>query len=377
MSDQEIDLEVPETAEQFMKTALKLAARGRGLTSPNPMVGAVVVREGEIVGRGFHVYSNRDHAEVCALREAGTRSLGADLYVTLEPCNHRGRTPPCVEAIISSGIERVFVAVRDPNPDVTGGGVEALRVAGIETVVGLCEDGARQLNEAFFCAIQKGRPFVTLKLALTLDGKIATRRGESKWITGSAARRNVHELRFENDAILVGITTILQDDPSLDVRSGRPNQITKVVLDSELRIPRDAKLFLSGDRVLIFHSAKASPGRRTALRDRAELREVAGSEHRLSWRGVLAALASERINSLLVEGGAEVAASLIAQEYVDRLILFYGPRTIGDSGISAIGDLGVDVLNDAPRWEVVGTRRLSPDVMLELRPEGKSEEGEA
>jgi diaminohydroxyphosphoribosylaminopyrimidine deaminase/5-amino-6-(5-phosphoribosylamino)uracil reductase len=371
MSDWGIGMEALEDQEQFMKAALKLAAQGRGLTSPNPMVGAVVVREGGIVGRGYHLYSKKDHAEVCALGQAGTGALGADLYVTLEPCNHQGRTPPCTQEIISSGIRRVLVAVRDPNPEVRGGGVDALRAAGVETVVGLCEREARELNEAFFHSIEKGRPFVTLKLALTLDGKIATRHGESKWITGSASRRMVHRLRFEYDAILVGIRTVLQDDPSLDVRSGRPNHITKILLDSKLRTPLDARLFQSGDRVLIFHSADIPREKRTALQDKAELHRVVGSEHQLSWKGVFKTLARERINSLLVEGGAEVAASLVNQQYVDRLLLFYGPRTIGAGGISAIGDLGVNVLDDAPRWEVVRTRRLSPDVMLELRPEGK------
>ncbi len=368
MPDEKVDLEALKAGEQYMRAALKLAARGRGLAGPNPMVGAVVVKRGDVVGRGYHVYSKKEHAEVRALREAGAGALGADLYVTLEPCNHQGRTPPCSQKIISSGVKRVFVAVRDPNPDVRGGGVESLRAEGIETVVGLCEEEARALNEAFFHTIKHRAPFVTLKLALTLDGKIATQQGESKWITGSASRRVVHRLRFENDAILVGIGTVLQDDPSLDVRWGRSNQITKVLLDSELRIPLDARLFLSGDRVLIFHSPEVSTEKQEALQDRAELHEVAGSKHRLSWERVLTALARERITSLLIEGGAEVAASLMREQRVNRLLLFYGPRMIGASGISAVGDLGVERLADAPSWEVIQTRRLPPDVMLELRP---------
>ncbi len=368
MSDEKIDPEVLKAGEQYMKVALKLAARGRGLASPNPLVGAVVVKKGEVVGRGYHAYSSKDHAEVRALREAGAKALGADLYVTLEPCNHQGRTPACSQAIISSGVNRVFVAVRDPNPDVCGGGVESLRAEGIETVVGLCEEKARALNEAFFHTVEHRTPFVTLKLALTLDGKIATQQGESKWITGSASRRVVHRLRFENDAILVGIRTVLQDDPSLDVRQGRSNQITKVVLDSELRTPLDARLFLSGDPVVIFHSRKASTEKREALQERAKLHEVTGSRHRLSWERVLTELARERITSLLVEGGSEIAASLMREQRVNRLLLFFGPRMLGASGISAVGDLGVERLADAPRWEVIRTRRLPPDLMLEVRP---------
>jgi diaminohydroxyphosphoribosylaminopyrimidine deaminase/5-amino-6-(5-phosphoribosylamino)uracil reductase len=375
MSDEGIGLEAAKVGEQYMKAALKLAARGRGLASPNPMVGAIVVKKGEVVGQGYHVYSSKDHAEVRALREAGARALGADLYVTLEPCNHLGRTPPCSQAIISSGVKRVFVAVRDPNPDVSGGGVEFLRAEGVETVVGLCEDKARALNEAFFHTVEHRTPFVTLKLALTLDGKIATQQGESKWITGSASRRAVHRLRFENDAILVGIRTVLQDDPSLDVRRRRSNQITKVVLDSELRTPLNARLFLSGDPVVIFHSPMASAEKRNALEKRAELHEVAGGRHRLSWEDVLTALARERNTSLLVEGGAEIAASLIREQRVNRLLLFFGTRMLGSSGISAVGDLGVERLADGPRWEVIRTRQLPPDVMLELRPGMKVQRG--
>jgi len=262
----------------------------------------------------------------------------------------------------------VFIAVRDPNPDVRGSGVEVLREAGIETSVGLCEKEARDLNEAFFHVTENRTPFITLKLALTLDGRIATQKGESKWITGETSRKSVQRLRFENDAILVGVETVLQDDPSLDVRWRRAKPTTKVILDSRLRTPPDARLFLSRDRVLIFHSSQAPTEKISALSNKAELVAVEGSKQGLSWDEVLGELAREKLSSVLVEGGGRVAASLIREERVNRLILFYGPRMLGAEGVPAVAKLEVASLVDAPSWEVVRTRRLPPDFMVEARP---------
>ncbi len=347
-----------------MRRALRLAARGFGRTSPNPMVGAVVVRKGEIVGQGYHVYARRDHAEVVALRQAGPQARGAELFVSLEPCSHFGRTPPCVETIVKAGVSRVLVAVEDPNPLVRGRGIRYLEQHGIEVEVGLCASQAAELNAAFFHFIVHRRPFVTLKLALTLDGKIATRTGESKWITGPQARRRVHRLRYGSDAILVGIETVLRDDPSLDVRWRRRNGITKVVLDSSLRCPAAARLFESGDPVVLFHSAGLSKSADPASEGRAELVPIAPCGDGLDWAAILDELGRRNITSLLVEGGARIATSLLEASLANRVELFYGPVLVGGDGLGAVGTLGIDHLSDALRVEDLRVRRLGDTVLL-------------
>lgn len=355
--------------EAFMRRALRLAARGYGRTSPNPMVGAVVVSDGEIVGEGYHVYARRDHAEVVALQRAGRRAKGADLYVTLEPCSHFGRTPPCVELIERSGVRRVYVAVEDPNPLVEGKGVGYLRERGIQVESGLCEAEAARLNAAFFHFVVHRRPYVTLKLAMTLDGKIATRTGESKWITGPKARRLVHRFRYGSDAILVGIGTVLRDDPSLDVRWIRKNRVTKVVVDSELKCPEDARLFESQDSVILFHRTGLRDVSRSDLGDRAELVAVPKREYGLSWVDVLDELGRRNVMSLLVEGGARVATSLVARRGVNRIVFFYGPVLMGGDGIDGIGQLGFGRLSDSFRLTDLQVRRLGVDLMVSGSPE--------
>ena len=269
-----------------MQHALKLARRGSGQASPNPMVGAVVVKDNHIVGEGYHVYSRRHHAEVIALHKAGELAQGADLYVTLEPCSHTGRTSPCINEIIKAGVERVYVAIRDPSPVVNGKGIQFLRRAGVKVFEGLCKEKALRLNEDYFHRVQTGKPFSTLKLALSLDGKIATRTGMSKWITGEKAQRLVHRIRFRHDAILVGSKTVRQDNPALDVRSSKSNQIVKVILDSELRIDPNARLFRSQDPVLIFHSCRSSL-RNSRIPTSCELIKVGRGTGGLDWKEIL------------------------------------------------------------------------------------------
>ncbi len=351
----------------YMKRALHLARRGAGRASPNPMVGAVVVRDGEIVGEGSHVFSKRDHAEAIALHDAGNRARGADLFLNLEPCSHTGRTSPCVERIIRAGIKAVHVATRDPNPRVNGKGVERLEAAGIAVQEGLCEAEATRLNEAFFHLVQTGKPFVTLKLALSLDGRIATSTGSSKWITGDKARRIVHRLRYEHDAILVGIGTVVQDDPSLDVRGRRKNRIVKMVLDSELRTKPGARLFRSGDPVVIFHSDKASETGGGGLSKAAALVGVARGSDGLEWAEILKGTGQRGLNSLLIEGGGTVAASALRAGAVQRMLLFYAPRIIGGDGLPGFGPLGVKSLEKAFRVNLTQIRRLGEDFLLEAR----------
>ncbi len=351
------------TTRHFMKRALSLARRGIGRASPNPMVGAVVVRDGVAVGEGWHRYDQVDHAEVLALNQAGEKSVGADLYVNLEPCSHQGRTPPCVERILESRIARVFVAVRDPNPLVAGQGVSRLRSSGVDVVEGACSDEAESLNEAFFHSIERGTPLVQLKMAMTLDGRIATAKGESKWITGSRARRRVHNLRFASDAILVGVNTILEDDPSLDVRGRRRKTITKAVLDSKLQTPRNARIFGSGDPVILFHSrGRTDP---TGVGEIAELVGVDRGSDGLNWSSVLSELGGRRVRRLLIEGGGRVAASALRHGVVRRVSFFYGPKLIGADGVPGIGVLGVGRLDEALELERMTTVRLGSDLLLE------------
>jgi diaminohydroxyphosphoribosylaminopyrimidine deaminase/5-amino-6-(5-phosphoribosylamino)uracil reductase len=327
----------------------------------------VVVRKGEIVGEGSHVFSKRHHAEVIALRNAGDGARGADLFLTLEPCSHTGRTPPCVEEIIRAGIKAVYVATRDPNLRVNGKGIERLAEAGITVHEGLCEPEATRLNEPFFHLVRTGKPFVTLKLALSLDGRIATRTGSSRWITGDQARRVVHRLRYEHDAILVGVRTVAQDDPSLDVRGHRRNRIVKMVLDSELRTDPEARLFHSGDPVLIFHSMKPSEVRARQLPQQAELVGVGRDSDGLKWAEILTEAGRRGLNSLLVEGGGTVAASVLRARAVQRMFLFYAPKIIGGDGLPGFGPLGVETLEKALRVDLTRIRRLGEDFLLEAR----------
>ena len=349
-----------------MQHALKLARRGLGKASPNPMVGAVVVKDNHIVGEGYHVYSRRHHAEVIALQKAGELAQGADLYVTLEPCSHTGRTPPCINEIIKARVERVYVAIRDPSPAVNGKGVQLLKKAGVKVFEGLCEEKAFSLNEDYFHRVQTGKPFTTLKLALSLDGKIATRTGRSKWLTGEKAQSLVHRIRFRHDAILVGSKTVCQDNPALDVRSFRSNQIVKVVLDSELRVEPNARLFWSQDPVLIFHSCRSSL-RNFPNPKACELIKVGRGTGGLDWKDILNELGKRCINSLLIEGGGEVAASLLGSNFLQRMLLFYAPKIIGEEGVSGFGSLGVSGLSEAYQVSFSKIQRVGDDFLVEVR----------
>jgi len=363
---------MPPHPLEYMKRALQLARRGTGLASPNPMVGAPSLSEPVIVGEGFHVYEKRDHAEVLALRQAGKSALGADLYVTLEPCVHVGRTPPCVQSIIGSGIRRVFVATKDPNPLVSGRGVATLREAGIEVVEGLCVREADTLNEKFFHFIRTGQPFVLLKLALSLDGRIATCSGESKWITGPEARSMGHRLRFECDAVLVGIRTVLIDDPLLSVRGRRTKRIVRIILDSELQTPASARLFSSPDPVMLFHSSDSTGRKSINYPAGAELVAVDRGESGLDWSQVLDELGRRGISSVLVEGGSRVAASALTQRVVQKLALFYGPKVIGGDGLPGIGVLGVRNIADAIDVSASRVRRVGSSLLVEGYPRNES-----
>jgi diaminohydroxyphosphoribosylaminopyrimidine deaminase / 5-amino-6-(5-phosphoribosylamino)uracil reductase len=360
-----------ESAERFMRRALELAERGRGLTSPNPMVGAVVVAsDGEVVGEGFHVRAGAPHAEVEALQAAGPRARGATLYVTLEPCAHHGRTPPCVDAIVAAGVARVVAAVGDPNPRVSGRGFEELRRAGVETATGVAAAAAERQNRVFLTAMRAGRPHVTLKAGMTLDGKIADVHGASRWITGEAARRHAHRLRGEADAIVVGIGTVLRDDPELTVRLSPPwpREPFRVVLDTGARTPPTARIVKAGTsaRTLIVVGGDAPAARTRDL-------EAAGAtvlrcprrDARIDPSALLAELFAREVRAVLVEGGGEVHAAFLDAGLVDRVAIFVAPLLLGGRHASSVVAGAGRELKRAVRLGAFGVTPLGDDLLLE------------
>ncbi|MDN5361045.1 MAG: diaminohydroxyphosphoribosylaminopyrimidine deaminase [Moorella sp. (in: firmicutes)] len=354
----------------FMRRALDLARRGLGRTSPNPAVGAVIVKDGRVIGEGYHQKAGTPHAEIHALQAAGPAARGSTLYVTLEPCCHYGRTPPCTEAIIAAGIRRVVAAMADPNPRVAGGGFQALRQAGIEVETGLLAEEARQLNEAFIKYITTGNPWVTLKMALTLDGKIATRTGAARWITGQEARERAHELRDTHDAILVGIGTVLADDPELTTRlpGVRGRDAVRVILDSHLRLPLTARVvsLRSAAPTLVATTAAAPAEAREELAARGvQVLVLPAEAGRVAWQPLLAELARRQITSILVEGGSGVNATALAAGVVDKVIAFIAPKIFG--GVEAPGPVGgLGVADPGAAWQLerLAVKRCGEDLML-------------
>ncbi len=355
--------------EELMAEALQLAAQADYHTSPNPMVGALVVRDGEVVARAFHQRAGEDHAEVLALREAGERARGADLYVTQEPCSHYGRTPPCAEAVVAAGVRRVVVGMRDPNPKVDGRGLQALRAAGIAVVEGVLADRVSKLNEFFVKWVTTGKPFVTAKFAMSLDGRIATHGGESKWITSEEAREQVHRLRHAHDAILVGANTVLRDDPNLTTRlpGGGGRSPLRVVVDSRLRVPVDARIFRQESGGVLVATSDRSRGER--LREFEErgvpVVVLPSSQGRVGLPDLLRHLGERQCISLLIEGGSSMHGSAFDQRLVDKVVAFIAPRVIGGlEAPGAVGGHGVDSLADAPMLRDVEVQRLGPDVVV-------------
>jgi diaminohydroxyphosphoribosylaminopyrimidine deaminase/5-amino-6-(5-phosphoribosylamino)uracil reductase len=361
---------VADTDAVFMRRAFGLAERARGLTSPNPLVGAVLTNGERVLAEGFHRAAGCPHAEVEALAAIRDESRGATLYVTLEPCVHHGRTPPCVPRIIEAGVRRVVGAVADPNPLVSGRGFEALRAAGIDVLEGLLPGEARRQNRAFLTAMRKHRPHVTLKGAMTLDGKIADSRGTSQWITGDEARYRAHRLRSEADAIVVGIGTVLADDPRLSVRLDRPwpREPYRVVLDWFARTPPTARVIASQtpSRAIIAVGAGAPRDRVRALEAAgATVMPCSGADERVGLAGVLEELFAREVRAVLVEGGGAVHAGFVEEGLVDRVAVFVAPLLIGGRAApSLLGGLGRR-LDQAVRLDNFETRRLGQDLLIE------------
>jgi diaminohydroxyphosphoribosylaminopyrimidine deaminase/5-amino-6-(5-phosphoribosylamino)uracil reductase len=355
---------------EWMARALGLAAEGLGLTSPNPAVGAVLVRDGAVVGEGFHRVAGGPHAEAVALAAAGDGARGATCYVTLEPCAHHGRTPPCADALIRAGVARVVAACRDPDPRTDGKGLARLEAAGIAVTVGVAEAEARALNRAFITRVTTGRPHVTLKSAMTLDGKIAAWDGASRWITGEAARLEAHRLRFRSDAILVGAGTVKKDDPELTVRlPGAPaKEPLRVVADTRLRIATDARILSAGTpaRTLVAGGAPVPARRAAALRARGvEVLELPQADRRVDLRALLAELARRSVVAVLVEGGGELGAAMVEAGLVDRVAFFVAPRLLG--GRTAPGPLGGvgRALKEAVSLTALEYRAVGDDLLIE------------
>jgi diaminohydroxyphosphoribosylaminopyrimidine deaminase / 5-amino-6-(5-phosphoribosylamino)uracil reductase len=356
--------------EKYMAIALRLAEKARGRTSPNPMVGAVVVKNGRVISRGWHKKAGEPHAEAIALAKAGAAARGATLYVTLEPCSHSNkRTPPCTPFVIKSGVKRVVIAMIDPNPKVSGGGIKAIRKAGIEVVTGVLGAEARLLNEAFIKHVTKNVPFVTLKIAQTLDGKIATAKGESKWITGQEARGEGHKLRNWNDAILVGINTVLKDDPSLTTRIVGGRDPIRVVVDSKLRIPVKARVLTrrSAESTIIATLAGAPKAKIKRLEAiGAEVLLVKGTKGRVDLRDLMRKLGKMDIQSVLIEGGAEINASSLNAGIVDKVVQFVAPMLMtGKDSLCSIGGASPRKLVQAIRLAGVTARFVGKDLMVE------------
>jgi len=358
--------------DAYMAMALTLARKGLGTTSPNPMVGALVIKGQRIVGKGFHKKAGEAHAEVIALNEAGEQARGSTLVVNLEPCCHtEKRTPPCVDAVIKAGVKKVIVAMFDPHPMVSGKGVEALRKAGMEVKVGLLSEEARRLNEVFVTYHEKRRPFFLMKAAVSLDGKIATKMGESKWISNEESRAYANRLRSISDGVLVGINTVILDNPMLVPKGSRPKRYpVRIVLDSKLRIPLGCDLVKTAAQyrtiVVTLPDARQDKGERLAGLGVEVIRVAAGDSGRVALPGLCEELRKREITSVLVEGGGEVNGGFLREGLFDKVVLFYGPMFVG--GVRAAGLVsgkGVDFLKDSYKVDVVSVKRLGDNICVE------------
>lgn len=361
---------VSNEAIRFMSRAIRIARKGLGRTSPNPMVGAVVVKNGTILGEGFHRALGEPHAEVEAIRAAGPQTEGAELFVTLEPCNHYGRTPPCTQAIMAAGIKKVYYGIDDPNPSVIGGGADFLRKAGIEVVGQVLENRCRALNEMYLTNVTFRRPFVYLKLAMSLDGRVATRTGHSQWITSEQSRMRVHRLRDKVTAVMVGIRTVLADNPFLTTRlkGGVGRDPIRIVADSNLRTPLEANIFNQTSQAgVIIATRKNPPSRLKSRLEKKGCRVIeTTSLDRVDLRDLLTNLYQMGITSLLIEGGAGLAWGALEARIVDRCIFFYAPIIIGGkSAPSGVSGTGIDRLEQAPRLVDMRSSRVGPDILVE------------
>jgi diaminohydroxyphosphoribosylaminopyrimidine deaminase/5-amino-6-(5-phosphoribosylamino)uracil reductase len=353
--------------ERYLRMACGLALRARGRTSPNPLVGAVLVRKKKIIATGFHKFAGGDHAEIVALKRARSRAKGATLYINLEPCSHQGRTPPCTRSLIAAGIKEVVAGMKDPNPLVAGRGFRELRRAGINVRVGILEEECRRINEAFIKYMTDGRPFVTLKLAASLDGKIASGTGDARWVSDLESRGLVQRLRSEMDAVVVGAGTALADNPRLTCRIPGGRNPWRVLLDSRLRTPPSAALFHQRDpeKTIVATSTRTTTAKvRALVALKAQVWRFPLERGRIPWRPLLKILARLGILSVMIEGGAAIAASAIRAKVVDKVLFFYAPKIIGGDGRVMIDGLGVQRMRAALPVKRLSIKKLGNDFLV-------------
>lgn len=360
--------------EFYMKRALLLARRGESWVSPNPMVGAVIVKGGRVIGEGYHQKFGGNHAEINAINCASESIEGATIYVNLEPCTHYGKTPPCCECLITQKPARVVIGTNDPNPLVSGRGADSLRRHGIETTVGVLKEECTQLNERFFTFINTGLPFVTLKFAQTVDGRIATAPGQSRWISSDLSLRFAHRLRSSHDAVLIGVNTLIQDDPELTVRLMRGRNPIRVIVDSSLRIPMEANVLKNqtGAKTIIATTAKARPEKIARLKNMGvETIEIGDdTDHCVDLKMLFAELGKRSISSVLVEGGATLITSMLKENLTDRIVIVIAPKIVG-KGIEAVGDLGINTIDESLRVTYRKVSRKGADIILDGRIQHK------
>ncbi len=361
------------TDEKFMRRALALAGRGTGSVSPNPLVGAVIVKNGRIIGEGWHQRCGENHAEINAVQNTTEPVEGSTVYVTLEPCSHYGRTPPCADALVTLRPARVVVGASDPNPLVSGRGIEILRKGGIETQTGVLENACIEINRFFFKYIRTRLPYVTLKFAQTLDGRIATSSGDSRWISSPPSLRLAHRLRASHDAVLVGSGTVRSDNPRLNCRLVKGRDPLRIVLDSRLCLPIDAEIFGDGGRTLAVCTDLASTERRSALGQKGiDILEIVRTEsNQPHLSELLQELGRREITSLLVEGGAGIATAFLREGLVDQLLVIVAPKIVG-TGNNSIGDLSIERMADALKFSYRKVIRLGDDLIIDIRPPGRT-----
>lgn len=352
----------------FMARAMQLAGYGRFTARPNPVVGCVIVLDGEIVGEGWHEKAGGPHAEVVALKQAGAKAKGATVYVTLEPCSHHGRTPPCADALIKSGVARVVVAMQDPNPQVAGAGIERLRAAGIDVETGLMEAAARDLNPGFIRRMERGRPYVRLKLAASLDGRTAMASGESKWITGEAARADVQKLRARSSAIITGAGTVLADNPSLTVRTETVvEQPLRVIVDSHLSTPADAKIFSEPGATLVVTASDDSEAADLLVKAGAEVLRLPSANHGVDLVAVMDHLVSLQCNDVMIEAGSTLSGSALACGIVDELIVYLAPHLMGADAKGMFKLPEITSMNERIELEIFDIRAVGSDWRISAR----------
>lgn len=359
------------TDVKHMRRALALARKGVGKTSPNPAVGCVIVNNGTVVGEGWHKRAGGPHAEVHALNMAGNAAWGADVYVTLEPCSHTGKTPPCCDALIGAGVKRVVAGMSDPNPRVNGSGFKALEEAGITTTSGVLEDECRALNRSFIKHVTTGLPFVTFKCAMTLDGNIATVTGESRWISGEKSRQLVHRMRAANDAIMVGVDTIIADNPQLNVRHVKGDDPLRVIVDSRLRTPESVAVLDGGSarKTVIATIEGNTDVHRRYTRQGANIIVCEEYDGRVSMPDLLKRLGGMGIQSILLEGGSRLAGDMLKQSLIDEYVVFIAPKILGSDGFAPFALLGITSMDNSFKLKFGQIAHIGQDVVIHAYPE--------